>query len=290
MPGTFDSTFDATFGGGSVTLTSIAVTTSSTPIAGGSVQFTATGIYSDLSTANLTTQVLWASSNTNVARIDTVAGIADFMFTAGSCQITATLGVIGAYNVTIGNASFTPDDVVGIGLSRLPIQFKDRPIMSGILQCVLPSLVQLEQSIARTIAQRDVNVATGMSLTALGKLVGLARLTAIDDDFRRYVRARVATNGSLASFEDILTIARLVLGPTYVSGIILRNEGIATARLRFAGPVDDVTAAILGVLELQAVAAGVRLVIQYSPSLSAAVFAFDTGPGFNVGRLASSIG
>lgn len=74
-----------------VTLTSITITASSTPVAGGSVQFTATGNYSDSSHADITTQVTWASNNTNVARIDHKTGIADFMFSAGSCQITATL-------------------------------------------------------------------------------------------------------------------------------------------------------------------------------------------------------
>jgi len=55
------------------------------------VQFTATGNYSDGSHADITTQVTWASSNPNVARIDPETGIADFMFAAGNCQITATL-------------------------------------------------------------------------------------------------------------------------------------------------------------------------------------------------------
>lgn len=75
---------------GSITLVSIAISASSAPLAGGSVQFTAIGTYNDTHTADITTLVTWASSNPAVARIAST-GIADFMFAAGTTTITATL-------------------------------------------------------------------------------------------------------------------------------------------------------------------------------------------------------
>jgi hypothetical protein len=200
------------------------------------------------------------------------------------------MSIIGSFNVTIGNASFQPVDPVALGVSRLPIQFAKQPIFSGLITCLLTPIVQLEQSIARTIVQRNANVATGQSLTLLGKLVGLPRITAVDDDFRRYVRAQIAANKSLATFQDIIGIAVLILNDaTYT--IVLHNEGYATARLRIGGnALPDTIAVILKTLEFAAVAVGVRLVLEWSNSTPATTFTFNAGPGFNVGHLASSVG
>ena len=82
-------------------LTSIAVTpTNPTVTAGGTQQFTATGTYSDSSTANITTQVTWSSSKTSVATINT-SGLATTI-AGGSSIITATQGsVAGSTTLTV---------------------------------------------------------------------------------------------------------------------------------------------------------------------------------------------
>ena len=84
-----------TFGVGAAppVLQSITVTpaNSALPI-GGTVQFTATGVYSDTTTQNLTGQVTWASTATGVATI-TAGGLAT-MVGVGSTMITATVGAI----------------------------------------------------------------------------------------------------------------------------------------------------------------------------------------------------
>ena len=72
---------------------SIAVAPSNPSVAKGlTEQFTATGTYTDSSTANLTTQVTWASANPAVATINT-AGLASALAT-GTTAITAALGGI----------------------------------------------------------------------------------------------------------------------------------------------------------------------------------------------------
>jgi subtilisin len=74
-------------------LKSIAVTPETATIPKGlTQQYTATGTYSDDSTADITSSVTWASSNTAVATIDS-AGLATGV-NDGSTGITATLGLI----------------------------------------------------------------------------------------------------------------------------------------------------------------------------------------------------
>ncbi|MGA7783427.1 MAG: kelch repeat-containing protein [Candidatus Acidiferrales bacterium] len=102
-------------GSASVTLTvtpavleTIAVTptnpTISTVAPGNTVQFTATGTFSDGSKQNLTTTATWGSSNTGVATISNAAGsqgLATAGGTPGPTTITATLsGIIGMTTLT----------------------------------------------------------------------------------------------------------------------------------------------------------------------------------------------
>jgi uncharacterized protein YjdB len=79
-------------------LRSIAVTPANPSITKGTTQqFTATGTYTDNSTANLTSQVTWASATTTVATI-TTAGLATAVAT-GTSTISAKLGSISGSTV-----------------------------------------------------------------------------------------------------------------------------------------------------------------------------------------------
>jgi hypothetical protein len=83
------------------TLSSIGVTPANpSQYNGSTVQFTATGTYSDGSTQNLTSQVAWTSGTTTVATIGTSTGLATCIANSGSSTITATLGVSGTSTLT----------------------------------------------------------------------------------------------------------------------------------------------------------------------------------------------
>ena len=77
------------------TLNSITVAPSNPTLAvGGAQQFTASGLFTDGSTQNLTSQVTWSSSNTGIATIN--AGGLGTAVSAGSSVITAKQGTISA--------------------------------------------------------------------------------------------------------------------------------------------------------------------------------------------------
>jgi uncharacterized protein YjdB len=97
-----------------VTLKSIAVTPASPSIGiGNTVQFTATGKYSDNSTKNITSSVTWASSNTLFATIGISSGLAAGV-AVGTTEITATLGSVVSPNdaLTVTATSSNASDVV----------------------------------------------------------------------------------------------------------------------------------------------------------------------------------
>ena len=88
------------------TLQSIAVTPVNPTMAIGTTrQFTATGSFSDLSTQDITTSVLWSSSAPAVATIND-QGLATSITAGGPITITATLGsVSGSTTLTVANIS-----------------------------------------------------------------------------------------------------------------------------------------------------------------------------------------
>jgi uncharacterized protein YjdB len=91
------------------TLVSIGVTPANPSIANGtSQQFTATGIYTDHSTQNLTTSVTWGSSDPTVVQLSNASGSNGLATAAsqGSVTITATVGsVSGSMTLTVTAAN-----------------------------------------------------------------------------------------------------------------------------------------------------------------------------------------
>lgn len=103
----------ATSNGTTKTLASIALTPASKSIAAGTnLQFTATGLYSDGSSADLTSTSTWTSTNASVATIS-VAGLAQGV-AVGSSTVKATSGSVSASailtvtNSTLASISVTP--------------------------------------------------------------------------------------------------------------------------------------------------------------------------------------
>ncbi|HET7105295.1 MAG TPA: Ig-like domain-containing protein [Candidatus Acidoferrum sp.] len=97
-----------------VTLQSIAVTPVSPSVGiGNTLQFTASGKYSDNSTKNITSNVTWASSNPLFATIGIANGLATGV-AVGTTEITAALGGVVSPNdtLTVTVASSNASDVV----------------------------------------------------------------------------------------------------------------------------------------------------------------------------------
>jgi hypothetical protein len=166
--------------------------------------------------------------------------------------------------------------------------------MANNIEKLLAILISPAQDIENALQQlrhyRFVDTATDAQLDIIGRIVGQARLGLADDDYRRYIRARIAANNSTGTVQDLLTVAFLVIYDEDAN-LYLQREGLATARLR----VDDIeiTAALGEILTSfvrDTQAAGVRVVVQWNESPPANMFRFNSGPGFNQGHLGSSRG
>src|SRR5690242_7916620 len=108
----------AACGGGSsgpATLKSIAVSPATVTIAAGSTQqLTATGTYSDASTAPITTGITWTSSDSAIVSVDATGKATGVAGTTGTATVTATVGGLsGRSSMTVTAAALQTITVSG---------------------------------------------------------------------------------------------------------------------------------------------------------------------------------
>ena len=175
-------------------LQSIAVTPASPSIVKGSTQqFTATGIFSDGSTQNLTSSVTWKSLTTTVATIGTSSGLASGVST-GMSQITATLGTITSSPVTLTVTA------TAVTLQSIAVTPPSPSIVKGSTQQFTATGTYSDKSTkdittSVTWASATLTVATFSTTTpglATGVGTGMSNIT--------------ATLGTVVSPADVLTV------------------------------------------------------------------------------------
>lgn len=156
-----------------------------------------------------------------------------------------------------------------------------------LLRAVLGPVQTLEDTFQSIILSRRVNYATGDALDLLGKLVTQPRNGLDDESYRRFIRARIATNSSDGLVEELINISHLVIDDddAYVH---VANIGVAALHIIIEDIVMDTDLAEIVVSFLrQAASGGVRVVVEYWPEPEAQMFAFapktgllGTGKGF----------
>lgn len=159
-----------------------------------------------------------------------------------------------------------------------------------LLATIIAPSQGVEDALQQLKTERFVDTAVGAQLDIIGRIVGQDREGLGDLDYRRYIRARISANTSSGTYEDLLTVAFLVVYDETAS-ILLTQEGPATLRLRVANTVlsSDLGAIVYKFVALS-VSAGVRIVVEWGESAEASMFHFDVGPGFDSGHLGSSLG
>jgi hypothetical protein len=161
-------------------------------------------------------------------------------------------------------------------LARLPEYLKDKPKLAALLAAYTAQCNDLETALQELLTQRAIDTAVGDQLDDLGVIVGQERGGLADADYRRYLRARVATNKSRGTIADILKIAGLIVNSASVTRTVT-NHGVAAYTLTLAGATvsDDLAAVVLAFLQ-DASAGGVRAIVNYSNTDPASVLVWGS--------------
>ncbi len=189
------------------TLQSIAVTPANPSVASGlTEQLTATGTYSDGTTANLTSSVTWASATGGVATVNS-SGLATAV-SAGTSLISATSGTVsGSTTLTVNPAA-----LVSIAITPSTAQ--------------LGSTTQLKATGTYT-DQSTQDLTDTVTWTAVNSYVGTISTAGVFNPLRAGYTAVTATDGSVQASGAITVLA----SPRYLLIANSNNRNISRAAI-----------------------------------------------------------
>lgn len=102
-------------------------------------------------------------------------------------------------------------------LSLLPSQFRDnQPIIAALMYALGEGVQTLEDAIFDLMVGTRFEAATGAVLGIWGDLVGEVRGGLNDNDYRRFIAARILVNRSSGEAEDLILIAQTITAESVV--------------------------------------------------------------------------
>ena len=136
--------------------------------------------------------------------------------------------------------------------------------ISKLLTAICTPIQDCENALQQLLTQRALDTAQGAQLDALGVIVGQPRNGLDDDTYRLYLRARIATNRSNGTTENLIQIVSLIVNDSTIK-VTVTNEGTATVRVAILSTaITDALAVVLNAFMQAAKSAGVRLVFEWT--------------------------
>jgi type II secretory pathway component GspD/PulD (secretin)/uncharacterized protein YjdB len=207
------------------TLQSISVAPATPSIALGTTQqFTATGTYSDLSTANITTSVTWASSVPATASISAGTGLAQGLV-AGTTQITAALGAVASASIPLKVTTATLKSIAvapatpSIGLNATQQFSATGTYSDGTTQDISSIVLWASSNTSAATISASSGLATGVS-------AGTAQITATQGGAGIPAALAVGSfNTTTDSYPDLLVASQVT---NSVSVLLGHGDGTFT--------------------------------------------------------------
>lgn len=177
------------------TLVSLAVTPVNPSIAKGlTQQFTATGTYTDSSTQDITTSVVWTTSDGTVATISNAVGTRGLAtgVSPGTATMTATLGAVSnTSDLTVTPAVLQSFTVSPQGASFSKTQTKQYTATGTYSDNSVVDITNLVTWSSSSAATATISNAVGSQGLASGVSVGFVRFTAIIGSLRATANATI---------------------------------------------------------------------------------------------------
>lgn len=165
---------------------------------------------------------------------------------------------------------------------------KDKPNMGAFNKAFVSEVQELEDVFYELVIQRRVETAQGAMLDQLGAVVGEARDGLSDNDYRRFVQARVETNIGEGEIPRLISVLKTITGASTVRFQALPPANYSVSYVVPSPLATSLTQRIVAqVLELTP--AGVGFEVVEAPE---GFFGFKGNPralGFDAGKLSRII-
>lgn len=179
-------------------------------------------------------------------------------------------------------------------LSHLLEQFKGKPIIEALLTCFVDQVQSLEDSLFDLLLRRSLDQASGEQLDGLGAILGEARQSRTDADFKRGIETRILINLDEATPNEIIEIMSrasgfdVLLAEYFPAAFVITILGKLDSTDSDSDGTPDAAARLYGYLDTSK-PAGVGASLVYGISEIDELFRFDSGPGFDLGKYAGVI-
>lgn len=171
----------------------------------------------------------------------------------------------------------TNTDYVLEALNLLLEQFKDKENIEDLLSSFIQQIQLGEDVTFDLYSERLLDTAIGAQLDVLGTIVGQDREWSNDEEYRIYIKARIAINRSNGKAEELINIFNLVWGSTYTYEVI--DTGNASISIELRDSVPTSVANIVLDLAIDAKAGGVKIQIIWNPDPDSDQFILSTQSG-----------
>lgn len=147
--------------------------------------------------------------------------------------------------------------------ARLKEQFKEKTKYVALLEALVAPCQDIEDALWQLFSERWIDTAVGDQLDNLGTVIGQDRAGLSDDNYRAYLRARIAANKSNGTVEDLIRITELIVNDE-AAHIVVEQQFPAAVVVKVEDAAASVATsdALIAFLKL-AKAAGVRVILEY---------------------------
>lgn len=171
--------------------------------------------------------------------------------------------------------------------TRLYTQFRNAVTWQEFCDLLGAASDDIELAAQSLFSLPDIDDSSGAQLDLIGRIIGQPRIGSDDATYRIYLKARVLANKSCGTSEDIYGILRALYGES--SGFLVRYSGTKTFEAIIETAIDR-SDAFIGLSFLRdSKESGARGLLRWQESADSAVFTFDSGPGFDVGKFAAAL-
>lgn len=173
-------------------------------------------------------------------------------------------------------------------VEELLSQWQDKPRMVAFVRALMTGGQAVEDLAYFLIVDRTIDSATGAQLDQWGSIVGEPRLGLLDNDYRRFIRARILVNNCPGTTDALITLYKLVMSADAVFERATPPAAFILYAHRATHINAQLTARAIRIMR-DAKPMGIRMQLM---EITPGYFGFSTNPdasGLGVGRLSRQI-
>lgn len=160
----------------------------------------------------------------------------------------------------VSTTEFETFDHIGRAFRRLLSQYRSKPRIVAFVRALARAANVCEEELFSVLISFDIDNANRNRLEIWGSLVGEQRGGLTDDEYRRFIKARMLVNTSNGTPDELIRILETVTYPSEVSYRDCFPACYMITALR-GTPMSDIVARRVGRLMIQAKPAGIGCIV-----------------------------